>query len=84
MIEYTMKQAKRDFELGHLKNFEIELMQLTFNKDVWRVVLGSGKSLGVLVDARSKEERYFESLDGAVSAVKDIGFLVLSLVHKVG
>jgi hypothetical protein len=79
MILYTMQQAKRDFELGHLQKFSIERVQMTLDLASWRVILGSGKSLGVLVDARNKEQRCFKSLDGAVNALQDIGFNVLAL-----
>ena len=77
MIYYTMQQAKRDFEMGYLTKYSIEKTQLNIN--AWRIILSQGNTLGVLVDARSKEQRYFKTLDGAVSTLEDIGFRVLAL-----
>ena len=63
--------------MGYLTKYSIEKTQLNIN--AWRIILGQDNTLGVLVDARSKEQRYFKTLDGAVSTLEDIGFRVLAL-----
>lgn len=72
----TMAVAKHDFEIGYLDRYAIERSPMG---DGWMLDLGSGNSRGWLVDARSKEPRVFKSLDGAVSALEQIGFKVLLL-----
>lgn len=70
---HTMAQAKRDFTIGYLTRWHIERVPMGGG---WRVELGTGNGRGWLADARTKEPRVFKSLDGAVSAVEQIGFEV--------
>lgn len=77
MQNYTLAQAKRDFELGYLKSWRIEKVPM----GGWLVSLGSGVSAGHLADVRTKQARVFKSLDGAVSTVEAVGFQVNALLH---
>ena len=69
----TLKQAKRDFELGYLNKYRIERSPLN---DGWVLILGERKAAGALVDARNKEPKVYKSLDSVISALEDIGFAV--------
>ena len=73
--KYTIKQAKRDFEIGYLTRFRIERAPLDADGG-WVVVLGQGIGEGPIVDVRTKQTRIFRSLDSAVSALGEIGFCV--------
>lgn len=74
---YTMADAKRDFGRGYLKSFGIERYTLQMG---WAVYLMDGEAVGYLVDARTKKDRLFKTLDAAVSAVESIGFKVDRLI----
>lgn len=75
---YTMAEAKRDFRLGYIGQYSVE-------RDPWMsgwfVYLGpkENKTLHPLVDARTKRNRQFKTLDAAVSAIEDVGFEVKRL-----
>lgn len=73
----TLAQAKRDFEIGYLTDFELRRLPLAGLG--WFVWLGKGNAAGWLVDARSKQPREFKTLDAAISAVESIGFKVEEL-----
>lgn len=73
MSNYTMEQAKRDFQLGYLASFQIHRQPLDAG---WSVVLSDGSNSGPLVDARTRQPRAFKSLDSAVSALEQVGFSV--------
>lgn len=73
----TLAQAKRDFEIGYLTEFELRRWPLAGLG--WFVWLGKGNAAGWLVDARSKQPREFKTLDAAISAVESIGFKVEEL-----
>ncbi len=73
----TLKQAKRDFELGYLNKYRIERSSLN---DGWVLILGERKAAGALVDVRNKESKVYKSLDSVISALEDIGFVVNVLV----
>lgn len=74
MTDYTMALAKRDFKIGYLSTFQIQKAVLSEN---WNVYLKSdGNANGYLVDARTKKPREFCTIDGAVAAIKQIGFNV--------
>lgn len=77
MAQNTMAQAKRDFEIGYLTEFELRRWPLAGLG--WFVWLGKGNAAGWLVDARTKEPREFKSLDSAVSALESIGFRIEQL-----
>ncbi len=72
-VDWTMAQAKRDFENGLFRAFTIDRSMAG-----WCVALqGSGKiGEGWLLDARRKEPRVFKTLDAAVAALSEIGFEV--------
>ncbi|MDP1679082.1 MAG: hypothetical protein Q8L02_02995 [Candidatus Nitrotoga sp.] len=76
MRQVTTAQAKRDHSIGFLTYFRIERAPLNTG---WLIVLGEGLAQGFLVDAARKEQRVFKSLDGAVSALQDIGFTIEAL-----
>lgn len=77
MADWTLSQARRDFGIGFLTGF---VLQVSEDRSSWRVALLGGTARGYLVDARSKEVRSFKSLDAAVRAIQEIGFGVESLV----
>ena len=68
----TLKQAKRDFQVGFLTVFRIDSVV----GGGWSVYLGTGNAAGWLVDARSHQPRVFKTLDAAVVALREIGFAV--------
>jgi hypothetical protein len=80
MSDYTMAQAKRDFERGFLKGFEILYLdgRLFTNTPTGYSITIESKlgmdGIGRLVDAKTKQERVFKTLDAAVSALRQIGF----------
>ena len=80
IMKYTIQQAKRDFDLGYLTNYSIERTAMELNS--WRLILGKGNSLGILVDHRTKQERLFKTADAAISALESIGFKVNQLGYK--
>jgi hypothetical protein len=75
MKKALIKELKRDFELGHLKQYKI--MKSILSTKIWTVqFIDNDKNNFYLVDARTKQTREFRSLDGAVSAVEEVGFKV--------
>jgi len=80
---WTMAEAKKDFERGLLTGFQIYDSSPIMDGGVtWSVSL-SAKQLkvdgGALVDARTKKDRVFRTLDAAVKAVREIGFRATTL-----
>jgi len=73
---WTMAQAKRDFQIGYLTDFQIQRAAMLSG---WWVSLKGGTNRGHLVDARAKEPRLFKTLDAAVIALEQIGFKVEGL-----
>jgi hypothetical protein len=70
----TTPQAKRDFELGHLTKWHIERAPMA---ETWQVWLGVGNGAGWLVSQRDKANpRQFKTIDAAVAAIQEIGFMV--------
>ena len=64
--------------MGFLTKYRIE--RVTIEEKSWCIFLGQWLSEhGLLVDARSKQPLIFKTLDGALSAIEDIGFTVLVL-----
>jgi len=79
MLIYTIKEAKRDFDIGYLSDFQLSRVPMSKN---WAVYLkGGGMAQGWLVDARKKEPRQFCTLDAAVSVLEEIGFKVEGLLR---
>lgn len=76
MADWTMLQAKRDFELGYLVGWQIERVSLG---EGWHVALRGVKNRGHLIDVRSRTPRTFKTLDAAVSALTQAGFRVEGL-----
>jgi hypothetical protein len=73
MRKATIKELKRDFELGYLKSYRIMKAGITIK--IWNVqFMDVGNNPFNLVDARTKQTREFKSLDGAISAVEEVGF----------
>lgn len=73
MRKATIKDLKRDFELGHLKHYKI--MKSVLSTKVWTIqFLDNGNNNFYLVDTRTKETREFKSLDGAIAAIEEVGF----------
>jgi hypothetical protein len=77
-MDYTLAQAKRDFDRGFLAGFDLRFAGFpAMDGGFWFVELRSKlgmDSIGVLLDARSKSPREFKTLDAAVSACRQIGF----------
>lgn len=79
MSDWTMAQAKRDFERGLFK--EVRIVAVMPN--AWAVQLTSTLSMdgtGWLLGAKNKEVRQMKTLDAAVEAVSQIGFKVKQLL----
>lgn len=80
MSDYTMAQAKRDFERGFLKGFEILYLEnrlFTNTPTGYSIFIVSTLGMdgvGRLVDAKTKQERIFKTADAALSALRQIGF----------
>jgi hypothetical protein len=78
MSDWTMAQAKRDFERGLLKSVHI----VDTGIDTWAVQITSTLGMdgtGWLLGAKHKEPRQMKTLDAAVEAIRQIGFLVKQL-----
>lgn len=78
MQDRTMALARRDFEMGYLKDWRIERSPL---QNGWNIYLyGTGvSSRGPLVDSRTKQPRLFKTLEAAISILEEIGFQVLAI-----
>ena len=76
--QFTMAQAKRDFDSGYMESFQIVRENIGYD---WNVLLKAGTNRGPLVDARTKTARCFKSLDGAIAALEQIGFKVEALMR---
>lgn len=81
MSDFTMAQAKRDFEHGYIKDWSIERFPIA--GPGWFVMFRSmsGNILGWLIDAREKQPRQFKTLDAAVSSIEEVGFKVEKLLR---
>jgi hypothetical protein len=75
---YTMKEAKRDFEHGHLDRY---IIQRTPMASTWQISLGNRGDW--LVSQRDEAKpREFKTLDAAVSALESIGFRVTAISEE--
>jgi hypothetical protein len=75
MRKALIKELKRDFELGHLKQYKI--MKSVLSAKIWTIqFIDNDNNNFYLVDARTKQTREFKTLDGAISAVEEVGFEV--------
>lgn len=80
MSDYTMAQAKRDFQRELLKGFEVLYLdnRLFTNTPTGYCIFIESKlgmdGVGRLVDAKNKQERIFKTADAALSALRQIGF----------
>lgn len=72
MSDYTMAQAKRDFERGYITG-AVLVAPLPLDGGWWVMIEAVGGG-GPLVDAKTKQVRYFKTSDAAISAVHQIGF----------
>ncbi len=82
MNTWTMAEAKKDFERGLLTGFQIfDSSAIMNNEQTWSVSFSSklGVDGGALVDARTKQDRTFRTLDAAAGAVRSVGFRCQSL-----
>lgn len=77
-MDFTMAQAKRDYQRGFLKGWEIvEYGAVLGVKGAWFIKVESTlgmDGIGFLVDAHGHEPRQFKTLDGALAALRQIGF----------
>lgn len=72
MTTWNLSQARRDFLLGRLSGYSLDLFL-----GAWTISLYcDGKIYGPLIDHRSGKARRFKSLDSAVSTLEAIGFKV--------
>lgn len=81
-MDYTMAQAKLDFERGFIFEAKIHApLDLDRGEGSgWTVYLDAGQwGGGMLVDARTRSVRTFKTVDSAVRAVRSIGFAAVSL-----
>lgn len=77
-MDWTMAQAKKDFDRGLLK--EVRIVAAT--ADTWSVQITSSlkhDGTGWLLGAKNKSVRQMRTLDAAIQAAKDIGFEVKTL-----
>jgi hypothetical protein len=76
MSDYTMAQAKRDFQRGYITG--ASLVAPLPSEGGWWVIVESSGGLepggSPLVDARTKQVRYFKTADAAINALHQIGF----------
>lgn len=76
MSDYTMAQAKRDFERGYITGAAL-VAPLPLEGGWWVIIESSGgfqPGGSPLVDAKTKQVRYFKTADAAISAIHQIGF----------
>lgn len=76
MSDYTMANARRDFERGYISGASL-VAPLPSEGGWWVMVEADGRFAGdggPLVDAKTKRVRYFKTADAAISAVHQIGF----------
>lgn len=75
MADYTMAQAKRDFDRGYLLGFELQRVPMGAGWGLNLFEKGDGLRIGhQLVDARTKRVRFFKTADAAIRAAEQIGF----------
>lgn len=75
-VSLTMAEAKRYFEMGMLKGYTLQEMLGLGVEVQFEVETREQRLHGVLADARTKKARAFKSWDGAVSALRQVGFQV--------
>lgn len=79
MSDYTMAQAKRDYDRGMILEAKI-IPPHDLIENGWHVYLDAGQwGDGCLVDARSRAVRFFKTADSAIKAIQQIGFKVAVL-----
>lgn len=79
MSDWTMQDAKRDFERGLLRSACLVALPMASG---WSVSIRSTLGMdgcGCLLDARKREPRQFKTADAAIRAVQEIGFEVVKL-----
>jgi hypothetical protein len=74
-LDLTMADAKKQFALGIIKGYAID-RAMKQNVVRFSLQVDKQRSVGVLVDARTKQPRAFKTLDAAVSAIEQVGFSV--------
>jgi hypothetical protein len=68
----TVEELKRDFNNGHLVDWEIEERDKT-----WVIIFKDRDDKKYkLVDDKNQETREFESRDGVISVIEEVGFEV--------
>lgn len=79
-MDMTIRDAKRDFERGLVKGFEVERCPMG---EGWRVVIrstfGSSEKRGFLMGWSGVEPREFKSSDAAIRAIEGLGGSVTRL-----
>lgn len=79
-MDYTMAQAKRDFERGFLASAEIKWLGLGNGYGlIVTSKLGMDDS-GFLIDAKKHQPRQFKTADACIEAAKQIGFRAANLM----
>ena len=70
----TMDQAKRDFASGRITTFM--LVRVPMTRSDWTVRLSGAKGdAGMLLEVQTLAPKVFSSLDKAVLAIEQIGFV---------
>ena len=80
-FDLTMAEAKKQFSLGSMTGYFIEFIFGAYQVH-FHMVVGKRPVDAVLVDARTKSPRQFKSLDGAASALEQIGFKISRFVGQ--
>lgn len=79
MSDWTLAQAKKDFNRGLLKQVRIvAAMPGTWSVQITSILALDGK--GWLLDAKKKEPRQFKTLDAAIFQIREIGFEVRQIL----
>ena len=74
LASWTMAQAKREFSMCSLKAYRLERHGISSG---WYVIFKETDGLaGPLVNARENSPRLFKTLDAAVVALEQVGFVV--------
>ena len=75
-MSLTIAQAKSFYEAGFIEDFIIIRIEGCYS-----IHLGPQGKRRILVDARTKTERLFKSLDSAIATLETIGFKIVTLGH---
>jgi len=83
-MQWTLVEARKDFERGLLTGFEIhDSSPILSNEQLWSITLSAKiGGPGALVDTREKTPRQFRNLDSVITTLRSIGFRAQLLQGK--